>query len=514
MNRPRIRRLATFATALGALAATATLAAGSAAAAASTLCVGAKPGCFTSIQAAVGAAQDGDTIEIGPGTFAGGITIEKSVSLVGMSAGATTIQGGGPVIAIGDGTAGLTVSISRVTITGGVNDSKPESQFGPGFFAAGGGVLIEAAADDTTGAKVTIADTVISGNRVTAGLPQPLCGNPCSFASGGGIANWGTLTVTNTRVDDNAAGSTPTSGGLATDARGGGIWNSSVGAVTLRHSFVTGNRSAVNAPNGRFAEGGGINDDGTLTIENSVVSGNTCDASTAVPNTFPLEMQAAVGGGIRITDRPGANATITGTTISDNHVASTNVGGDASANSGGLDVDGSLLLADSRVDHNTVRTTVPPSSGNLASAAFAGIEVQGAATIRNTSIRGNLATAVSETGPAIGGGVGIANLSGQVTLERALVIGNRGSYEGAIALPFLGGGINGGGILNTEFGGGSPELAISDSVVTANQLTTTTGITPLGGGILSANVFTGEPIPFTLTRTAIEGNQPDQCVGC
>ena len=102
-------------------------------AAASTLCVGPGFGCYPTIQDAVDAAQDGDTIGLGPGTFAGGVTIDKSVSLVGVSAGATTIEGGGPVITIGDGTANLTVSISRVTITGGFNDSKPESQFGTGF---------------------------------------------------------------------------------------------------------------------------------------------------------------------------------------------------------------------------------------------------------------------------------------------------------------------------------------------------------------------------------------------
>ena len=81
-------------------------------------------------------------IEIAPGMFAGGIMIDKSVSLVGVSAAATTIEGGGPVTTIGDGTGNLSVAISRVTITGGFNDSKPESFFGPGSFAAGGGVLI------------------------------------------------------------------------------------------------------------------------------------------------------------------------------------------------------------------------------------------------------------------------------------------------------------------------------------------------------------------------------------
>ena len=72
------------------------------AALATTLCVdGQKPGCFAQIQPALDAAADGDTIAIGPGTYAGGITITKGVDLVGTSAGATVIRGGGPVLTIG-----------------------------------------------------------------------------------------------------------------------------------------------------------------------------------------------------------------------------------------------------------------------------------------------------------------------------------------------------------------------------------------------------------------------------
>src|SRR5262249_37654590 len=44
-----------------------------------TSCVGGKAGCYASIQAALDAAQDGDTIDVGVGTFQGGITITKSV---------------------------------------------------------------------------------------------------------------------------------------------------------------------------------------------------------------------------------------------------------------------------------------------------------------------------------------------------------------------------------------------------------------------------------------------------
>ena len=53
-------------------------------ASAATRCVGG-PGCYPTVQAAVDAAADGDTIALGAGTFDGGVTIEKSVRLRGVS---------------------------------------------------------------------------------------------------------------------------------------------------------------------------------------------------------------------------------------------------------------------------------------------------------------------------------------------------------------------------------------------------------------------------------------------
>ena len=90
---------------------------------AAALCVQTgKPHCYPTLQAAVDAAHDGDTVKLGAGTFAGGITIAKSISLVGAGAGATTISGGGPVLTIGvaDAATEPTVSITGLTITGGV----------------------------------------------------------------------------------------------------------------------------------------------------------------------------------------------------------------------------------------------------------------------------------------------------------------------------------------------------------------------------------------------------------
>ena len=66
------------------------------------LCVGGGAGCYRTIQAALDAARDGDTIRVSAGTFAGGITITKSVRLLGSGATSTIIKGGGSVITIGD----------------------------------------------------------------------------------------------------------------------------------------------------------------------------------------------------------------------------------------------------------------------------------------------------------------------------------------------------------------------------------------------------------------------------
>src|SRR3954447_4679336 len=67
---------------------------------AASLCVGSSPVCFSTIQAALNAAHNGDVIHIDPGTFAGGLTIANSVKIIGAGAGSTVIQGGGPVVTI------------------------------------------------------------------------------------------------------------------------------------------------------------------------------------------------------------------------------------------------------------------------------------------------------------------------------------------------------------------------------------------------------------------------------
>ena len=506
-------------------------------AATTNLCVGSKPGCFETIQAALDAAQDGDTIEIAPGMFAGGITILKDVQLVGAGAGATTIQGGGPVITIGEfvgpgGPGQPTVSISRVTITGGLNDSEG--------VAAGGGVLIPFAGPGVPVATVAISDSVITRNRVSpSGLfpPGPFCGPaPCAVAWGGGIDNAGALTLTNTRVTDNVAGSTPTDGSDATIAQGGGVRSHPGATTTLRRSFVTGNRSATTAPTGRFAEGGGISDNGVLTIEDSVVSDNSAKVDAAFAGD--LDQTGAFGGGIQLIDT--GSATITRTIVRGNVVRSTNSGGGSNSASGGIDADaGLLVLRDSLIDHNRVDVTVSaPGAIGIAFAGGVGIEgpadvsgthfignevrssvpagvaaasAAGLATfsdepvvVRDSLVSGNGAAAVATGGFALAQGGGVLN-AGLLTLRRTRIVANSGSSSGPA------GSAEGGGLWNgiVPFQG-FPALAtldLVDSVVAGNTLSASAGIPRLGGGI-----FTN--VPFTESGTVIAGNQPDQCFGC
>ena len=520
------------------------------------LCVGSKPGCYATIQAAVDAAHDGDMIKLAAGTFSGGVTIDKGVSLVGASAAATIIKGGGPVLTVGELFADSepTVSISGVTVTGGSNSSSPAFPFLPaGVFAAGGGILVPPAADFGPGATLSISNSVISGNRVaptaTAPFGPPCPAGPCPFAAGagGGIATWGPLTLTNTTVGGNEAG-----GPLASDAAGGGI---SVGfgqSLTITGSVVSGNRASVVAPNGRFAEGGGISGENQvrLTIHGSAVNDNTASLSSTLPffvdggdtidmnangggihdsddGTVTIDNTQINGNAISVTDAngepyafdaglaPGGRTTvaISNSTISGNH-ATLNVASSADVGPSGsaLDIDGPGTISNTQITGNT--TVVRASNGDAygAGAVFGGFsEDNGAvfsgpdatppALVIDSIISGNSVRAVSSTGAAKVFGPGVFN-NGLLTLRNDLVRNNSGNATGTSGFA-EGGGIYNGAVLNAP----PVQLALKNTNVTRNSLSASSGLTVQGGGMFTE-------FQVTLNNSRIAGNTPDQCSGC
>jgi hypothetical protein len=512
-----------------------------------TLCVGDGHGCYTRIQAAVDAADDGDTVKVGRGRFAGGVTIDKSIRLVGRGAKATVIRGGGPVLTIGEHLAPdpPTVTISGVTVTGGSTTSSPDSErFGkPGVLAFGGGIEVSFSADFGPGAAVTIRDSVITRNRVapTATVPSgnATCpGGPCPFAwaKGGGIDTAGPLTLVDTVVSDNSAG------GVASDAVGGGInvWDN--GSLKLTGSRVSGNRAAVGKPNGRFAEGGGIftGENVKLAIQDSSISGNTLSLKSELPYFVdggdPIDMNAN-GGGIHAGE--GTEATIEHTSISRNSIYVSDPNGRPYAFDSGLMTGaGRLVLRNSRIQDNRLFAEVGSSeevgysggaldmygpatvsrtlvTGNqvvvksrdgqaAAGAAVYSGEGEETALITDSVIAGNWAKAISTNGEATVQGAGLIN-DGPLRLRGVLIADNTGKAYGSSGSAH-GGGIWQGQIFNET---GLPiQLALERTIVTRNRLAGSAAIDLAGGGIFT------EGFPVTQERSRVFRNSPDQCSGC
>ncbi|MGO9750473.1 MAG: hypothetical protein ACLP22_02965 [Solirubrobacteraceae bacterium] len=269
--------------------------------------------CVHAVAPAVAAASPGDTVNVAAGSYNGGFTIGKDLTLNGAGARQTKISGGGPVITVGVYSAASepTVGINGVTITGG----DTHSSFGKSFLADGGGVWVPPATNNATGATLTISDSVITGNAVapTSAVDAGFSCGPtgdCQFAQagGGGIDSWGDVTLEHTTVSNNTA-----AGAVTSDADGAGIY-SQQGTLTVEGSVVTGNRAIATVPDGRFAEGAGIMFDTffsppntcvapaptcALVIRDSVVSGNASTLTSNLPSFGDgalINMNANAGG--------------------------------------------------------------------------------------------------------------------------------------------------------------------------------------------------------------------------
>jgi hypothetical protein len=495
---------------------------------AKNLCVGASPGCYPTLQAAVDAAHDGDTITLPPGTYAGGVTVDVSVKIFGAGPGRTIIDGGGPVLTLGvpDADTEPTIAIEGVTVTGGhtVGNLLP-------FRSKGGGIYIPRAAGPSTGATVTIRNSVIRNNSVgSAEIVDPGPGACCPFsdASGGGISNDGTLTLEHVVVSDNRSGP---SGGITSNAEGGGILNRAFGTLTIRNSIITRNVAEATPPNGQRADTGGIFVvGGHLELVDSEVTDNVAQLTSAFPSDVE---QFANAGGVHIGEDTDS-ATIRNTTISGNVVSAVNSVGDAAAFSGGLHSDAPLVLRNSTIsDNHVIATTAPGSGGDAFGDSGAG-ELNVEATVANARFTGNTVTATSAGGDA-GGGAG-ASVASNATIVDSLVSRNSMTATAPGHVSVDGGGLVsldtvtlrnttvsdnhltatgasgsavGGGIANHGCPDcGSPAvLTLVDSAIVGNSLSGSAGIVLQGGGLFTT-------FPVTLKNTVIAGNLPDDCFGC
>jgi YVTN family beta-propeller protein len=289
-----------------------------------------------SLRAAIASASPGDTITFsvtGTITLASTLTITQDLTIGGPGASSLAISGNNAVQVFS--ISGGTVTISGVTIENG----NAGSGYGGGIYNFG---------------TVTLTNSTLSGNSANGG-----------GGSGGGIYNYGTVTLTNSTLSGNSANF------------GGGIWNDHTrGVMMVGNSSISGNSAT---------SGAGVYNGGTLTLSNSTFSGNSSTAS---------------GGGI-YSD---------GGTV---NVASCSFSGNSALNGGGLYIgNGTLTVTSSTISGNSV-------SGNVGGA---GIYNQGTATLTNSTLSGNSAR-------PNGDGGGIYN-QGTATLTNSTLSGNSAGFSG------------------------------------------------------------------------------------
>jgi CSLREA domain-containing protein len=328
-----------------------------------------------------------------------------------------------------------------LTITGGgasstVIDGNRNARFGRGVLAIGSGITVSISGVTIRNGEVETGGGIANQGTLTL-TNSTVSGNSASFF-GGGIYNNGTMRVENSTVSGNG---TKEGGGIADE--GGGIYNS--GTMTLTNSTVSGNRAFM------FAGGGGISNQGTLTLTNSTVSGNS----------------AGYAGGILNNAR--AILTVINSTVSGNSASGDIVFGTPLSHSGGIFNEGALALFNTTVSDNhtdtdgggiTNRNTLTiinsTVSGNSAFIDGGGIHNENIFTIINSTVSGN----------SVGfNGGGIFN-DGTANLVNSTVSGNSV-------------GISGGGIFN----GGTANLF--NSTITDNRADADLNGDGVGGGVFN-----------------------------
>jgi hypothetical protein len=417
---------------------------------------------YKTIQSALKHASNGDVIRVGAGTYHGPITINTSVKLIGAGSTSTVIRGGGkgPVVEIGADLSGPAVSISDVTVTGGRNTSVPEK-----FQPAGGGIRVE------SGATATLNNSLITANSVRSLGAEPCGSITCSRALGGGIANYGYLTLNHSTVSNNSLVNLDAHADL-NGVHGGGIYSAGTGGLTLNrttvaHNSLTLTRAAVSTDSALAGVGGGIETAGSsvLTIKNSTIKANRVIESTTTKNqTGQIGDLGPNGGGIAM---GGPAATITGSRIDGNSLSMTAYTGNASADTGGIIAGGGTLrLVSSEVNDNHVRVTVTSAQSNAsATAGSSAFHSEGPTTIKDTKFIGNSEAATGSNG-SMGQGILSFFASQPVTIVGSVVSHNSGRVTATSGSAFAWGGI---------FSNLTSLLTISRSRITGNALHVSAG---------------------------------------
>ena len=406
------------------------------------------------------------------GTFenaaaSGDLDIEDSLTITGNNQtviSTTYTSGCGDCKVFGvaqNGTSGLTVSFSGVTIQNGFNDG---SAIAGSFFETGGGVDFFLSG---SGNSYSMTNCVITNNTATGSFLSHGGGvNVDSFntASVGGPSA-GTATFTGCTFSSNAA-----------DNEGGGLnLFGDLHDVNVMNCSITTNQTTGS---GGAAAGGGTDIGhvfgGTVTVSGGSVTNNTA---------------AGAGGGINITFNP--NISISGVTISGN---TSTTSGSGSATGGGVAIGTTGVGGFTPTISLTGAIITSNHADNGAAAQGGGVYFNSfySASVNNCSVGSNTS----------GSGAGIFNGGSSNAPPATLAVGG-GSITGNTASA------SGGGV-----GTLSAATTISDCTITGNSAVSSGGGLFVGGGTLNVTLSriagntapTGSGIAQTLGTATVENN--------
>ena len=235
---------------------------------------------YATIQAAINAAQSGDTVLVGPGTYFENLSITKPLSLRSTAGASDTIIDGRRASAVIDarGTGAERVTISGFTITNG-RLNFPD-QLGGGIVLVS---VIAAVADNVirdnigcygSGISTTTAAVTIERNRIADNPQDPACAG-----NGGGIFlnvdGAGPSLVANNIIS-----------GHSVAGAGGGIAAAFMNQLTIRENLIKDNEA--NDLVGGTAFGGGIHlGIGSATVTGNVLFNNSAGEGGAM-SLFPV----------------------------------------------------------------------------------------------------------------------------------------------------------------------------------------------------------------------------------
>ena len=391
-----------------------------------------------------------------------------------------TIEGNGATIdASGLGDRAFQVSatgdltISDVTVTGGRPADAPSAAgggSGGAFLNAGTLSISDSVLDDNSAERAGGAIEASAGSSTTL-VETDLTNNATGAAPGNGgglhLTGAGTVSITGGTVSGNTAA-----------AEGGGLWNSGAGTMTVDGTTITGNTAsgatADQGGGGLFQEAGG----GTLTVRNASITDNVAngaagsgggilnDQSTVIVESSTLSGNTSVRAG------GGVEANIGTTNLTDVTLDGNSTGG-APGNGGGLHITGAgnATITDSTVTNNTATL----EGGGLWNGS-------GTMTVSDSEITGNTASGAA----ADDGGGGLFNNGGTLRISGSTVEGNEA--DGAAG--------SGGGVLTL-----AGTLEVTDSSIDTNTAVRAGGgieatagsVTTLSGGSLSENVTGAAP---------------------